>query len=553
MPAALYGTDRPTPADNLSANNLSADNLPAKTLSANNLPADNLPAEALAKGANEMPPDVAKTVRFLHQAQQQVAQAQRPKVASLTFPIRSIEPWSVLSILGRLDQRHFYYDSPQQWALVGIGSVVGCSAAGSERFAQAQAFTQAWKSQFIHAETSSKADLPGRFFCSATFFDAPTQRPSSLTTDGSAPDASAPDGFTPDAFAQDAFAQDAFAPDSFEPVYIFVPQVQVMTLEEGSNITFNTLVEPATQSTDAQIYQIAQSIHAQLQQINESTAFGAAKQASRKVVSKDVASFEGAVTGALAQIKAGQMHKVVLADVMDVEAQQAIDVVRSLQTLRQNHPDCTVFSVGNGKGQSFIGASPERLLSINKGRLTTDALAGSASRGKTSETDTEIAQSLINSKKERYEHQVVVEFIVSQLRSLGLEPNYTTDPQLLRLLHIQHLHTPITASLNTEDAVSPLKVLAKLHPTPAVAGLPIDAACELIKQQETFERGLYAAPVGWIDTKGNSEFIVGIRSALIDGCRARLYAGAGIVSGSKPEKELAEITLKLQTLLNALV
>lgn len=508
MPAALYGTDRSTPIKNQSA-------------------------ETFAEGVDKMSPEVAKTIHFLRQVQQQATQAQQSKIASITFPIRSVVPWSVLSIFGKLNRRHFYYDSPQQWAIVGIGSVVGCSAAGPERFAQAQAFIQTWKTQFIHAETSSKADLPGRFFCSATFFDAPTQQPNLLNSD--------------------SIELADFAPDSFEPVYIFVPQIQVMTLEAGSNITFNTLVQPTTESTSVNLQQIAHLIYAQLQQINESANFGAAKQASHKVVSKDVASFEGTVTGALEKIKHGQVHKVVLADVMDVEAQQAVDVVRSLQTLRKNHPDCTVFSVGNGKGQSFIGASPERLLSINKGRLTTDALAGSASRGKTSEADIEIAQSLINSKKERYEHQVVVEFIVSQLRSLGLKPTYATAPQLLRLLHIQHLHTPITANLNTEDSVSPLNVLAKLHPTPAVAGLPIGAACQLIRQQETFERGLYAAPIGWIDTKGNSEFIVGIRSALIDGCKARLYAGAGIVAGSEPRKELAEIELKLQTLLNALV
>jgi len=226
--------------------------------------------------------------------------------------------------------------------------------------------------------------------------------------------------------------------------------------------------------------------------------------------------------------------------------------VRSLQTLRRNHPDCTVFSVGNGKGQSFIGASPERLLSINEGRLTTDALAGSASRGQTPEADEALAQSLLNSDKERYEHQVVVKFIAEQLRSLDLDPNYTPAPQLLQLLHIQHLHTPMSATIDPKK-VSPLDILAKLHPTPAVAGLPLQNACKLIHQHENFDRGLYAAPLGWIDTEGNSEFIVGIRSALIDGCKARLYAGAGIVAGSEPAKELAEIKLKLQTLLNALV
>ncbi|NJM98650.1 MAG: isochorismate synthase [Phormidesmis sp. RL_2_1] len=295
-----------------------------------------------------------------------------------------------------------------------------------------------------------------------------------------------------------------------------------------------------------------QNLHGQLMVLNQAVSLGEAQLASDKAVTKDVAGFAKVVTAALAQIKAAQLHKVVLADVMDVVAAQAIDGVRSLQSLRHNHPDCTVFSVGNGRGQSFIGASPERLLSINEGQLTTDALAGSSSRGQTPSLDRSLGEALLHSDKERYEHQLVVEFIVQQLRSLGLTPHYTAAPRLLKLLHIQHLHTPISAVL-AAGVVSPLDILAKLHPTPAVAGVPRQAACAVIRQHETFERGLYAAPLGWIDTQGNSEFIVGIRSALINGCKARLYAGAGIVAGSEPTQELAEIELKLQTLLNALV
>ena len=94
---------------------------------------------------------------------------------------------------------------------------------------------------------------------------------------------------------------------------------------------------------------------------------------------------------------------------------------------------------------------------------------------------------------------------------------------------------------------------AQLHPTPAVAGAARDIACAEIRRYENFERGLYAAPLGWVDAEGNCEFIVGIRSALIDGDRARLYAGAGIVAGSDPDKEFAEVQLKLQALLKALV
>jgi len=492
----------------------------------------------------EMTPEMAETFEFLRQVQQKAIETDQAKIASLTFPTEAIAPWVVLSALGNIHQRHFYYDSPQQWSIVALDVVVGCHAVGPTRFEQAQAFTQTWKTQFVHAKTNSKADLPGRFFCSATFFDQPSQ----ATTHSE----------------QVRGLPETFSPESFEPVYLFVPQVQVMTLAEGSNVTFNYLVTATTE-----IAQVTQHLHAQLSffqkgspsRAHSESSLKEVKSASEKVVVRDVENFEGAVAGALQQINKQtdrasidqtKVHKVVLADVMDVEAQQEIDVVRSLQTLRKNHPDCTVFSVGNGRGQSFIGASPERLLSINEGHLTTDALAGSASRGKTSNADAKISQSLLNSEKERYEHQVVVKFIVEQLRSLGLTPKYTAAPQLLRLLHIQHLHTPISATLNPQT-LSPLEILAQLHPTPAVAGLPRSIACQLIRQQETFDRGLYAAPVGWIDTEGNSEFIVGIRSALIDGCKARLYAGAGIVAGSEPARELAEIRLKLQTLLNALV
>ena len=120
----------------------------------------------------------------------------------------------------------------------------------------------------------------------------------------------------------------------------------------------------------------------------------------------------------------------------------------------------------------------------------------------------------------------------------------------MQLSNIQHLWTPIRANL--PNSVHPLQILAQLHPTPAVAGVPCEEACHAIREWETLDRQLYAAPLGWVNGQGDSEFIVGIRSALINGDRARLYAGAGIVAGSDPAKELAEIQLKLQALLNTL-
>ena len=447
---------------------------------------------------------------FLSDCQQQAIATHQPKLASLSIPIDPIKPWEALAALGNSAQHHFYYDRPDQSSLVGIAVAIDFWSEGKERFAQAQDFIQQWRSQVIFQDLSSKPSQRAKlhFLCSSTFFEQTTT--------------------------------------NFRPIHVFVPQVQIATNPLTSTVTFNYLISARTdlQSTESEISK-------QLEQLKAAPPLPSIRQEQQRQIERDVNEFDRTVAAVLNHIGKSGLRKVVLADVMDVVAHQPFNSARSLQTLRQNHPDCTVFSVSNHRGQSFIGASPEHLLSIQDNRLTTDALAGSAPRGISLSIDTQLAQTLLSSQKERYEHKVVVDFLLAQLRSLGLNPQSATTPQIMRLFHIQHLHTPISATLNNHP-LSPLEILAKLHPTPAVAGSPTQPASQLIQQFETFDRGPYAAPLGWIDTEGNSEFIVGIRSALIDGCKARLYAGAGIVSGSEPAKELAEIKLKLQSLLNAL-
>ncbi|NET61638.1 MAG: isochorismate synthase [Symploca sp. SIO2E6] len=271
--------------------------------------------------------------------------------------------------------------------------------------------------------------------------------------------------------------------------------------------------------------------------------------------------FKSSVISALKSIQANQLSKIVLANAIDVVLPRQFKLVNSLDNLRQTYPDCYIFSTSNGKGQNFIGASPECLVSIQNRQLVTDAIAGSAPRGKTAAEDADLAHRLLCSEKERREHRFVLDFIIERLSELGLKPQMPPTNQLLQLSNIQHLWTPITAQLLTD--IHPLEIVAQLHPTPAVAGVPTKMAQEQILALETFDRSLYAAPLGWVDYQGNCEFIVGIRSALIASaqslsdssstCRARLYAGAGIVAGSDPHKELAEIQLKFQALLRALV
>jgi menaquinone-specific isochorismate synthase len=221
-----------------------------------------------------------------------------------------------------------------------------------------------------------------------------------------------------------------------------------------------------------------------------------------------------------------------------------------LHNLRTLYPDCYIFSLSNGSDQYFLGASPERLVSLQKQLLSTDALAGTAPRGKTTREDAQLANRLLTSPKEMHEHQVVIDFLTRKLTQLGLSPE-PFPLRLRQLSNLQHLHTPIRALVPAQ--VHLLDIVAALHPTPAVAGMPREVTCAEIDRLEPFARSLYAGPIGWVNYQGDGEFAVGIRSALVAGCLARLFAGAGIVQGSDPERELAEVQLKLQALMAALV
>jgi len=221
-----------------------------------------------------------------------------------------------------------------------------------------------------------------------------------------------------------------------------------------------------------------------------------------------------------------------------------------LNHLRQHYPACYAFSIANGRGQSFIGATPERLVRVASGRMHTTALAGSAARGDTASEDAAFAQALLHSEKDLREHQLVIDAIVRGLADLDLQLDHPAHPRLLGLANVHHLHTPISANL--PPGVHILDLVARLHPTPAVGGAPVAPALAAITRLESFPRGLYAGPQGWVDHRGGGEFFVGLRSALVDGRTATAYAGAGIVAGSEPEKEFAETELKFKALIEAL-
>ena len=453
---------------------------------------------------------------FLLAAQQYCLKNNCERIANISLEIDSVDPLIVFANQASDNQINFYWQNQsQEEAIVAIDSVEKLEITGHQRFKKSESFINKCRQKIICFPQDNPLKSSILFFCSFGFFD-----------------------------------NNISQHYPFAEANIFLPRWQISYNHGKCILVANIIID-----AQINIQNILQIIWQKIQIIDtlkhESENNYLAEH--HNYIKKAVTSpeyFKLSVFSVLERIKSNYLNKVVLANALDVRSNSNFDLFQSLKNLRLLHPNCYIFSTSNGKGQNFIGASPERLISIRKQQLITDALAGSAPRGKTSVEDAANAEKLINSEKERREHSLVIDFITQSLSQLGLFPQVLA-PRLRQLSNIQHLWTPIQAKV--PQNVHPIQIVAQLHPTPAVAGTAPDLACKEIRRYENFERGLYAAPLGWIDLLGNSEFIVGIRSALIDGDRARLYAGAGIVAGSDPDKELAEIQLKLQALLKALV
>ena len=445
----------------------------------------------------------------------QVRRTSSIRIASLTLPSPQVDPLAVLLTLAQANQRQCYWESPSRGqAIAAWDALISQDFSGSDRFQSARDYLATWQNRVDSIDPPQEGPY---FFCSFSFFDTLAE-----------------------------------ATEGFAPATVLLTRWQVVKQKQRCALIANVLVTPHTK-----LPALARAIAEQFGKLQKIPSVSPRQEASSwqphfrpQLSPQDGQIFQQKVRQTLAAIQANQLQKQVVAHALDVIRSETFRRSVALPRLRSQHPGCYVFAFSGTANAHFIGASPERLLSIRQGRLVTDALAGSAPRGTTAADDHAIGQQLLNTAKEQREHQLVLDFIVQRLHAEGLRPRYSTPPGLLRLSHIQHLHTPICADL--PDHVSPLTLVEALHPTPAVAGVPTATACDFIRRGEPCDRGLYAAPLGWVDPQGNSEFIVGIRSALIQGNRARLYAGAGIVSGSDPEKELAEIQLKLQALAEAL-
>jgi menaquinone-specific isochorismate synthase len=254
------------------------------------------------------------------------------------------------------------------------------------------------------------------------------------------------------------------------------------------------------------------------------------------------------VASAVSRIESGELRKVVLALALAVDLDGEADVPAVLERLRRTYPECYRFLVRPTDAAGFFGAPPERLVHLSGREVRTEALAGSAARGETHEEDADLAADLVESEKIQHEQGLVVDAIRDQLAPLG--EVRVGDQHVHRLATIQHLRTPIEATLDGDGHV--LDIVEALHPTPAVGGLPPEVAQRVIDETETFDRGWYASPVGWFDAAGDGEFAVAIRSGVAGGREATLFAGNGIVADSDPAAEWDEVRLKYRPILDEL-
>jgi menaquinone-specific isochorismate synthase len=356
--------------------------------------------------------------------------------------------------------------------------------------------------------------------------------------------------------------QDDFTPDNtwavFHPAHFILPHYQLAIRGDESWLTLNTLLPPDEDPASV-LPELKLALETQL------NLLGARAEVIRPLPPEHASEqwdirypmneeqWAQTINTAVAQMKHGPLKKVVFSRVCEIRRSTEIDLEGALAYLGRHYDDCFLFFFEPQPGHAFLGATPELLVSVNGDELATMALAGSTRRGHTTAEDDALAHELLSSTKDRYEHTLVVQAVETRLSELTEALDVPAEPTVYRLNNIQHLYTPICGRLRATYANGVLPLVERLHPTPAMGGSPRELALEIIRAAEPVPRGWYAAPIGWIDHTLDGAFAVAIRSAVCQQRRAWLYAGAGIVSDSTPEREWQETSLKFRPMLEAIV
>lgn len=262
------------------------------------------------------------------------------------------------------------------------------------------------------------------------------------------------------------------------------------------------------------------------------------------------AQWKQAVSHAIQRIKNDEkLEKIVMAREMQLTFTDQVDITSVIKNLLDTQPHSYVFAFDH-RGECFVGATPERLVKVENEKMLSTCLAGTSPRGNTVEEDEKLSHQFLNDEKNLKEHDFVVQMIRQGIEDYCIDINIPNNPSIYKLKNLQHLYTPVEARLKKTATI--FDIIKQLHPTPALGGTPTEEALDFIRSHELLDRGWYGAPIGWVDSNNCGEFVVGIRSGLIQGDKASLFAGCGIVKDSDIEEEFQETSMKFLPMLNVL-
>jgi isochorismate synthase len=450
--------------------------------------------------------------------QQRAQHAGKPLVVSVAEPITPLELIDLFERARPFVAERFLWSQPGgDFALVGLGIAHAVEAVEASRFRQA---ANAWRHLLNGAMVEGPRGLPGvgPLLLGGFAFDA--QQPTTPLWAG------------------------------YPHVQLVLPQLTFTRAEDEMWLTLNAIIGPETNvaATASALEALTAGVLSPSRSNGHFTGNGHPPRIARREW-RAAEDWQAEVARAADSIQRDEFEKVVLARAVQLESDSDFRPSPALRRLAAHYRGCYLFAIARGES-CFLGATPEQLLRLRGGELHTMSLAGSIRRGETPEADDALGQSLLDSAKDRREQIVVTQAITEALGETCLSVRVAPEPKLLKLGNIQHLCTPITGQLASGYTI--FDVIERLHPTPAVGGRPREAALQFIREHEQLDRGWYAGPVGWVNAAGEGEFAVALRSALLRGRTATLFAGCGIVADSDPEREYAESELKLKPMLSAL-
>ncbi len=450
-------------------------------------------------------------LNFLQTAHQKISKTGNT-IISFTFKLEEAGLFNNLYPLAKGFEKYFYWEKPlDKFAFIALGELLSVKESGKARFIYTDKKVKALLSNFFSNRSDNDNQIP--FFVGGL-------------------------KFLPES--------DKTIWEDFSDSHWFVPKIIVSRINEKELVTFNFIYSP-----DATKEKLTEEFRKRFNLINTNGQQN--QNTTPKVLRllgntpKEKKRWQETVRKTLEKIDSDVARKVVLSRMIEIEMEKEPSVFNFIPGFRENYAECYIFAFHSGKS-TFFGVSPEKFIELNPEIISTDALAGSAPRGIDESEDNKFANELLTRTKDLNEHRTVLDFIEQQFKSTSVEIIYDDKPVIKKLKNIQHLWTPVQIKVNPNESL--FQILEKLHPTPAVCGLPQNPAIQIIKEMEDYPRGLYSGIVGWFNKNRYGEFAVSIRSALNRGKKIYAFAGSGILDGSDPALEVKETDLKFKPILS---